>query len=52
MSVEEIRAFIIYLVSEWWVSASMQNPALHVVLFLYRHVLQVDIDLPANIHSC
>jgi integron integrase len=49
MGVEEIQAFITYLATEKHVSASTQNQALSAVIFLYRHVLQLDIPLPAGV---
>jgi len=44
MGIPEIRQFITHLVSEKKVSASTQNQALSAILFLYRHVLHVQLD--------
>jgi integron integrase len=44
MGIPEIRQFITHLVSEKKVSSSTQNQALSAVLFLYRHVLHVQLD--------
>ena len=41
---EEINAFISYLALEREVAASTQNQALSAVLFLYRHVLKIELD--------
>ncbi|MEW5827472.1 MAG: integron integrase [Chloroflexota bacterium] len=49
MGAEEIQAFITHLATERVVSASTQNQALSAVLFLYRHVLQIEITLPSEI---
>jgi len=49
MGAPEIQAFITHLATEKNVAASTQNQALSAVLFLYRRVLQTDIDLPSNI---
>ena len=52
MGAEEIQAFITYLATERTLSASSQNQALSAVMFLYRHVLQKEIDIPADtIHA-
>jgi len=48
MGAPEIQAFLVHLATERSVSASTQNQALSAVLFLYRHVLHMDIDLPAK----
>ena len=48
MGAEEVQAFITHLATQRTVSASTQNQALSAVLFLYRHVLQKEIDLPSN----
>ena len=47
MDVEEIREFITYLAVERKVAASTQNQALSAILFLYRHVLEIDLDSEA-----
>lgn len=44
MGAQEIKQFISNLVSEKNVSTSTQNQALSAVLFLYRHVLVMDLD--------
>jgi len=44
MGVPEINQFITHLVVERHFSASTQNQALSAILFLYRHVLQIDLD--------
>ena len=44
MGTLEIRQFITHLVSEKTVSSSTQNQALSAILFLYRHVLHVQLD--------
>lgn len=49
MGAEEIQAFIAYLATQQSLSASSQNQALSAVMFLYRHVLQKDIDLQSDI---
>ena len=43
MGSREIAAFLTHLAVERQVSASTQNQALAAILFLYRHVLSVDI---------
>jgi len=49
MGTQEIQAFITHLATQRHLSASTQNQALSAVLFLYRHVLQKDIDLPSDL---
>jgi integron integrase len=44
MGVDEVRAFLTHLAVHRHVAASTQNQALAALLFLYRHVL--DVDLP------
>jgi site-specific recombinase XerD len=44
MGILEIRQFITHLVSEKKFSASTQNQALSAILFLYRHVLHIQLD--------
>jgi site-specific recombinase XerD len=44
MSVPEINQFLAYLATKKEVSASTQNQALSAILFLYRHVLHVELD--------
>ncbi|MCC6299080.1 MAG: integron integrase [Anaerolineales bacterium] len=48
MGADEIQAFIAYLATQRTVSASTQNQALSAVMFLYRHVLKKDVDLPSD----
>ena len=49
MGAEEIQAFITHLATQRNLSASSQNQALSAILFLYRHVLQIEIEIPANV---
>jgi len=49
MGAEEIQAFIAHLATERTLSASSQNQALSAVMFLYRHVLQKEINLPSEL---
>jgi integron integrase len=49
MGAAEIQAFITYLAVERNVAASTQNQALSAVLFLYRHVLRIELDIPADL---
>ncbi|MEP7136696.1 MAG: integron integrase [Chloroflexota bacterium] len=44
MGVDEIKQFLAHLVSDKKIAASTQNQALSAVLFLYRHVLNMDLD--------
>jgi integron integrase len=44
MGAPEINAFITYLVAQKHIAASTQNQALSAVLFLYRHVLNLELD--------
>jgi integron integrase len=44
MGVREINQFITHLVAERKVSASTQNQAISAILFLYRHVLHIQLD--------
>ena len=46
MGAQEIQAFITHLATERKVAASTQNQALSAILFLYRIVLQKEINLP------
>ena len=43
MGVTEVRAFLTMLATERRVSASTHNQALSALLFLYRHVLGIDL---------
>ncbi|HKY99581.1 MAG TPA: integron integrase [Rhabdochlamydiaceae bacterium] len=49
MGVQEVQTFINYLAIERHLSASTQNQALSAVMFLYRYVLQKDLDLPSDL---
>jgi integron integrase len=49
MGDQEIQAFITHLAVHKNVAASTQNQALSALLFLYRHVLNKPVDLPAGI---
>ena len=44
MGVPEINDFVTHLVNQKSVSASTQNQAISAILFLYRNVLQVELD--------
>ncbi len=44
MGAPEIQAFLIHLASERTVAASTQNQALSAILFLYREVLQKEVE--------
>jgi DICT domain-containing protein len=44
MGVPEIESFLTYLAVEGNVTASTQNQALNAIVFLYRHVLQQELD--------
>lgn len=44
MGVQEINQFITHLVVERNVAASTQNQAISAILFLYRHVLHIQLD--------
>jgi len=49
MGVHEIQAYLSHLATEKNVAASTQNQALSAILFLYRYVLQIEIEFPTNI---
>ena len=49
MGEAEIRAFIAHLAAERKVAVSTSNQALSAILFLYRTVLQMDIQLPPDL---
>jgi integrase len=49
MGEPEIQAFLIYLATERNVSASTQNQALSALIFLYRNVLHIELDLPSGL---
>ena len=44
MGETEINAFVTYLVNKKNVAASTQNQAISAILFLYRHVLEIELD--------
>ncbi len=46
MGAPEVEAFLTHLAVERRVAASTQNQALSAILFLYREVLGIDLDLP------
>jgi integron integrase len=48
MDTPEIEAFLTYLAVDRQVSASTQNQALNALIFLYRHVLQKDLEGDIN----
>jgi len=49
MGAQEIQAFITHLATQRHLSASTQNQALSAIIFLYRHVLKIDIVLPSDV---
>lgn len=49
MGAAEILAFLTHLAVERNLSASTQNQALSALLFLYRHVLNIEIEFPTDI---
>ena len=49
MGSPEIQSFLSHLATEKNIAASTQNQALSAILFLYRHVLLVPIDIPTDI---
>ena len=49
MGADEIQEFIIHLAVERHLAASSQNQALSAIMFLYRHVLQKEIDLHSSL---
>jgi integron integrase len=49
MGREELRAFLVHLATHDHIAASSQNQALSALLFLYRHVLQKEIDLDYSV---
>ena len=49
MGKNEINEFLSYLATERHVSASTQNQALGAILFLYRYVLNMEVELGNNI---
>ena len=46
MGQEELVAFLSYLATRRKVSPSTQNQAASAILFLYRHVLKIDLETP------
>jgi integron integrase len=48
MGVPEIEAFLTFLAVQEHVAASTQNQALCALLFLYRHVLKQDFEVPID----
>jgi site-specific recombinase XerD len=44
MGAPEINQFLTHLATEKKISASTQNQALSAILFLYRHVLHIELD--------
>jgi len=48
MGVSEVQAFITHLAAHGNVSASTQNQALSAITFLYRHVLNMELEFPAD----
>ena len=51
MGEQEIRAFIAHLAADRKVATSTSNQALSAILFLYRTVLQKDIQLPPDLSN-
>ena len=49
MGAPEISAFLTWLAVEQHVSASTQNQALSALLFLYKHVLGIDVGRIADV---
>jgi integron integrase len=49
MGSEEIEAFLTHLAVDLDVASSTQNQALSALLFLYKHVLLKDLDVPADL---
>ncbi len=49
MGVTEIQAFLAHLATERNLAASTQNQALSAILFLYRYVLQKEIEIPSDL---
>ena len=48
MSVPEVQAYITHLATQDKVSASTQNQALSAITFLYKHVLNKELNFPTN----
>ncbi|MFM9046968.1 MAG: site-specific integrase [Cyanobium sp.] len=51
MGSEEVNAFLTHLALELNVSASTQNQALSALLFLYRELLERDLDLEGVVRA-
>jgi len=51
MGSEEVNAFLTHLAVEGNVSASTQNQALSALLFLYRELLERDLDLEGVVRA-
>jgi integron integrase len=49
MGIQEIQSYLSHLATEKNVAASTQNQALSAILFLYRHVLNIEIEFPTDI---
>ncbi|MFO7585061.1 MAG: integron integrase [Anaerolineales bacterium] len=49
MGEKEIQTFITYLATELKLAASSQNQALSAIIFLYRHVLRIEVEVPNQI---
>jgi integrase len=49
MGEAEIQVFLTHLATERNVSASTQNQALSALIFLYRNVLHIELDLPSGL---
>ncbi len=49
MGVQEIQDYLAYLATQKNIAASTQNQALSAILFLYRHVLNIPIEIPPEI---
>ncbi len=49
MGVDEIRAYLSHLAIDKQVASSTQNVALSALLFLYKHVLSIDLPYIDNI---
>jgi len=48
MGVPEVQGFIVHLATNNNIAASTQNQALSAITFLYRHVLHVELQFPAD----
>jgi len=52
MGGDEITSFLNYLVNRESVSASTQNQALNALMFLYKHILNIDLgELPSHTYA-